>query len=101
METLKRYWTALVAAGIFAATGIVAEKSGGDNLLLEFVRDIWNSLKTASPPVAMVMFFLYLRADNRREETLKVLETRTAEFTEAISLGMSAMNSAAKRKRKR
>lgn len=59
-----------------------------------FIRDIWQALKTASPPVAMIMFFLYMRESQKRDEAQKQCNDRTIDFVKATNLATNTFSRA-------
>jgi hypothetical protein len=71
----------IVAVAIIAAIGYFGEKGayGG------FVKDVWSALKSASPPVAMVMFMLFLDERRERRECQKQLNERTVDFIQSTN----------------
>lgn len=72
----KTFW-----AGIVAVVAYLGEngKDGG------FVKDVWASLKTASPPVAMLLFLLLLDERRERREAQRQCNERTEAFTESTN----------------
>lgn len=50
-----------------------------------FIRDIWASLKTASPPVAMVLFMLFIDERRERREAQRQCNDRTIAFTDSAN----------------
>lgn len=68
----------LVALGWLGETG----HDGG------FIKDIWLSLKTASPPVAMILFVLLIDERRDRREAQKQTNERTIDFVQSTN-GMS------------
>lgn len=77
-----------------AAFGFVGEHGSDSGLITSFVKDIWAGLKTASPPVAMVMFFLYLRADSERKEAQRQCNERTLDFVKTTNRAWAALEKA-------
>lgn len=71
----------VAAWGSLAATMWIGEH-GSDG---GFIKDIWAALKTASPPVAMFLFFWLLNERKERLEAQRQCYDRTSEF-------MSTMN---------
>jgi len=50
-----------------------------------FIKDIWTALKTASPPVAMILLVLLLREQRERKEAQKQCNERTVDFVNATN----------------
>lgn len=50
-----------------------------------FIKDIWGSLKVASPPVAMILFFLLLDERRERREAQQHCSDRTMDFTRSTN----------------
>lgn len=71
----------LLAVGGVVAIGYVGEtgQDGG------FVKDVWAAMKTASPPVAMVMLMLFLDERRERRDSQKELNERTIDFIQSTN----------------
>lgn len=96
---------------VLLVTSYLGEHDGQDG----FIRDIWIGLKTASPPLAMIMFWLYLRADAERRRAQRECADRTVDYIEstnlqaqsseksasALSEAVRALTAIARRRRKR
>lgn len=87
----------VVAIAIIGAIGETG-KDGG------FIKDIWAVLKTASPPVAMVMFWLFIRESAKRDFADKQCNERTIDFIKSTNAATStfdrALNSLVKVRRR-
>lgn len=69
------------ALAFVALVGYLGE-SGSDG---GFIKDVWASLKTASPPVAMVLFLLFLDERRERREAQRQCNERTEAFTDTTN----------------
>ena len=85
-DTIKK----LVAVGVVVVIGYLGE-SGQDG---GFIKDIWAALKTASPPVAMVMFILFLDERRERRDCQKQLNGRTIDFIHSTNGAISTFDRA-------
>jgi len=74
----------LIIAGLLWLFG---EK--GEN---KFVQEIWAMLKGASPPVAMVLFYLFMREQTERREAQKQCNERTVDFIRSTNLSVSTFD---------
>lgn len=62
--------------------GYLGER-GGDG---GFIKDIWSALKTASPPVAMVLFVLFWDERRERRDAQKQCNDRTVDYIQSTNL---------------
>lgn len=71
------------AAAVIAVfvVGYLGE-SGNDG---GFIKDVWASLKTASPPVSMVLFILYIDERRERREAQRQCNERTIDFNNTMN----------------
>lgn len=76
-DTVKK----LAAVGAVVGIGYIGE-SGQDG---GFIKDVWAALKTASPPVAMVMFILFLDERRERRDCQHQLNERTVDFIQSTN----------------
>src|SRR5882672_567805 len=90
-EKIISWGKQLTFIGALAAVGYLGEteKDGG------FIKDIWAALKTASPPVAMVLFVLYWDEKNERREAQKQCNERTVDYIQSTNLQTGAATRAA------
>jgi hypothetical protein len=72
----------LTFLGALGVIGYLGEK-GGDG---GFIKDIWAALKTASPPVAMVLFVLFWDERRERRDAQKQCNDRTVDFIQSTNL---------------
>lgn len=85
-DTVKK----LAAVGAVVGVGYIGE-SGQDG---GFIKDVWAALKTASPPVAMVMFILFLDERRERRECQRQLNERTVDFIQSTNAADAAFSRA-------
>ncbi len=93
MTTVERIADLLkkaTAIGVVLGIGYIGEK-GSDG---GFIKDVWAALKTASPPVAMVMFILFLDERRERRDCQKQLNERTVDFIQATNMANSSFERA-------
>lgn len=76
---------ALAVVGYLGETGV----DGG------FIKDIWAALKTASPPVAMVLFVLFWDERRERRDAQKQCNERTVDYIQSTNLQTGAAGRAA------
>lgn len=76
---------ALGVIGYFGETGA----DGG------FVKDIWAALKTASPPVAMVLFVLFWDERRERRDAQTRYNERTVDYIQSTNLQAGSAGRAA------
>lgn len=50
-----------------------------------FIKDIWATLQTASPPVSMVLFLLWLDERRERRESQRQCNDRTIDFIQSTN----------------
>ncbi len=81
MERLADFIRKALAVIAVFVVGYLGE-SGNDG---GFIKDIWSSLKTASPPVAMVLFLLFLDERRERREAQRQCNDRTIDFNATIN----------------
>lgn len=84
LDLIKKTMVPMAALGL---VGWLAD-TGTDG---GFIKDIWTALKTASPPVAMVLFVLFLDERRERREAQRQTNERTIDFINSTNSATNAL----------
>lgn len=73
---------------VLGAVAYVGEHPGIDGGMLQ---DVWNALKTASPPVSMVLFLFLLKSEAERRQAQRETSERTIDFIKSTNAAAAAL----------